>query len=195
MAVSSQSPQVSALKNIIEQKFGKKLKVHNDFVLLSEDIFTTLKEHISESTLERIWNYSTRSRDSFSLRSMEVLCAYCGFRNWEEFSSSLKKNGSDSGMFDEISISSSQLNPGDKIKIGWLPDRVCIIRYLGENRFVAVECKNSTMMPGDTFSSLQFMLHQPAILHNFSPGGTEPLTSKTYIIGKKEGITILQILS
>ena len=194
MAVSSQSPQISALRNIIEQKFGKPLKVHNDFVLLSEDIFLNLKERISESTLERIWNYSTRSRDSFSHRSMEVLCAYCGFKNWEEFSASLKNNGSDSGMFDEISISSGQLNIGDRIRIGWLPDRVCIIKYLGENRYVAEECENSTMKPGDTFSSLQFMLHQPVALNNFSPGGTEKLTSKTYVIGKNEGITILQIL-
>lgn len=194
MAVSSQSPQISALRNIIEQKFGKSLKVHNDFVLLSEDIFLNLKERISESTLERIWNYSTRSRDSFSLRSMEVLCAYCGFKNWEEFSDSLKNNGSDSGMFDEISISSGQLNIGDRIRIGWLPDRVCIIKYLGDNRYMAEECENSTMKPGDTFSSLQFMLHQPAALNNFSTGGTEKLTSKTYVIGKNEGITILQIL-
>ena len=44
----------------------------------------------------------------------------------------------------------------DMVKISWLPDRMCSLRYLGDNRFIVVESQNAKLLPGDTFSTLVF---------------------------------------
>lgn len=187
MGISSQQPEIILLKEAIADEFGRKLIVHNDFLLLADDIFNRLKEHVSETTLERVWNYSTRGYSSVSIRTLNVLSQYCGYRDWDEFCKTLNHpDYRESDFFDEETIDSEQLQSGDRLKIGWLPDRICIIRYLGENKFVAEECLNSTMKSGDTFFCCKFQIHQPLFLENFNGG------KKSYGIGLKNGLTLLQ---
>lgn len=54
MSISSSQPQILALRQRVEERFGKRLSVHGDFVALSEAIGQFLREHVSESTLERV---------------------------------------------------------------------------------------------------------------------------------------------
>lgn len=189
MGISSQLPQITVLKKSVEARYGKPLEVHNDFVMLSDDIFRATNVHISETTLERVWNYSTRGYSSVSLHTLNLLSKYCGKDNWELFCNEQKSLSGDSGLFDEEAVKSSDLQPGDRLKIGWLPDRVCVIRYLGENNFIAEECENSTMQPGDSFTCLQFILHQPANLENFTNSGG---THRRYTVGRENGLTMLR---
>lgn len=194
MGIESDKPQLSMLRKRTEERFGKTFRVHNDFVLLASDIENITKEHISESTLERVWNYSTRGYSTISLRTLDVICAYCGFKNWEQFCKDLKENNGDSDFFDEEIISVSDLRPGQKIKIGWLPNRICILRYLGNERFMAEECENSTMQPGDSFSCGIMQHGQPLWTDDFQTADGTKIKSR-YIMGLHNGLTILQILS
>ena len=77
MNFESNIPQIAVLRKRVEERFGKPLTIHNDFVMLVEDIEKCLREHISETTLERVWNYSTRGNNSVSLRTLDVLAKYC----------------------------------------------------------------------------------------------------------------------
>lgn len=189
MGISSQQPQITALRKCVQERFGKALEVHNDFVLLAENIFMIIHAHISETTLERVWNYSTRGYSTVSLHTLNLLCKYCGKENWESFCREQNTNSGDSGLFDEESVTSADLKTGDRLKIGWLPDRVCIVRYLGDNNFIAEECENSTMKLGDTFTCVQFILHQPVNLENFTNSSG---THTRYSIGRKHGLTMLR---
>ena len=142
MSISSGQPQILALRQRVEERFGKRLCVHSDFVALSEAIGQLLREHVSESTLERVWNYSTRGYRTTSLRTLDVLASYAGYSDWEAFCEDLCRNGgSQSELFACRAICSDDLCVGDRLRIGWQPDRVCEIRYLGDNRFVAERCK------------------------------------------------------
>lgn len=132
MNIKSDIPQISVLRQQVEQKAGIPLDTHGDFLTLSARIETCLREHISESTLERIWGYSTRHYDTVSSRSLNVLSRFVGFHGWEEFCSSLSPGSPASELFDGDSIDVSKLQPGARIRLGWAPDRVCIVRYLRE---------------------------------------------------------------
>ena len=195
MNFESNIPQIIALRKCVEKRFGKPLAVHNDFVLLVKDIEKALREHISETTLERVWNYSTRGNSTVSLRTLDVLARYCSNCLWKEFCERMEeKDGVESKLFNVETITSNSLTVGQRIRIGWLPNRLCIIRYLGDNRFIAEKCENSKMKEGATFSCLQFYLGKEAVLSDFKQN-TEDANGKSYAIGLKNGLTTLKFIS
>lgn len=195
MAIDSKIPQISALRKRVEVRFGEKPSVHARFEALCDDIFAQTKEHMSVTTLERLWGYSTRISNSVSLRTLDVLCHYAGESSWAEFRKNLKESaGEESDMFDVESVKSENLECGKRLRIGWQPDRICVIRHLGNCRFVAEETQNAKMKPGDTFSCLQFQLHSPLYLENFSAAADSGKESLRYAVGLKNGLTMLEIL-
>jgi hypothetical protein len=193
MSIKSDIPQIAALRNSVEKACGRPLATHSDFVFLVGEIERALKQHVSESTLERVWGYSTRGYETVSLRTLNVLAQYAKGVGWESFCELLRVDcGVESEMFNAVALSSSELEVGDKVRIGWLPDRTCEVRYLGANRFVAEVCANSKMQPGDTFECLEFCLGKPLVMSNFIVNG-EAL-AQTYVAGQRNGLTMLQMV-
>jgi hypothetical protein len=192
MAVKSNIPEIAALRNCVEGRFGKPLAVHADFLSLVAVIEMEQRQHISESTLERVWGYSTRGYDSVSLRTLDVLSQYGAGCLWSKFCERLAAE-CESALFNVESVISADLKVDDRLRIGWLPDRVCEVRYLGDNRFVAESCQNSKMHEGDTFSCLQFSVGREAVLSDFCKA--KSTFSQTYIIGRLHGLTMLTLIN
>lgn len=194
MSIKSDNPQIHALRERVENKFGKTLYVHSDFIDLMNDIEMELRLHISETTLERVWSYSTRGYDNVSFRTLDVLSRYACNVNWENFCELLKKeNKKESEVFDAEMILSKDLNVGDRISFSWIPDRYCEARYLGDDKFIAEHCENSTMQEGDTFVCSQFILGKELQM-KLTTVNSQQTSSKVYIVGKKHGLTSLRRL-
>lgn len=194
MAIDSKIPEITLLKEAVKRSFGKNPSVHSDFVELRDNIFSATKEHISETTLERIWGYSTRGYGSISRRILDVLCVFIKAHSWEGFVQRLKEeSGSESEIFNLETISSAELQPGARLRIGWPPDRLCIIRYLGADRYIAEEVENAKLQPGDTFSCIQFQMNQPQYLSDLRDLNGN-LKGRSYGIGLRHGLTTLQLL-
>lgn len=192
MSIQRDIPQIIALREQVESRFGKKLSVHADFLALVAVIEMEQRQHISESTLERVWGYSTRGYDTISLHTLDVLSQYAAGCCWEDFCQKLHtESGCESELFDVEHISSSDLAIGDRLLIGWLPDRLCQVRYLGDNRFIAEECYNSKMQAGDTFSCLQFSLGRPLVLDDLYRDNSR--LGSPYVVGQKNGLTTLKL--
>lgn len=191
MAIKSNIPQIAALRHRVEERFGKPLMVHADFLALVAVIEMEQRQHISETTLERAWGYSTRGYDTVSLRTLDVLSQYGAGCLWTKFCEELEAE-CESGLFNVERVISTELTIGDRVRIGWLPNRVCEVRYLGDNRFVAEHCENSKMHEGATFSCLQFSLGREVLLCDFSQSSTS--SPQSYIIGQKHGLTILAVI-
>lgn len=209
MSIESTIPQIALLRERVEYRFGKRLQVHADFLALVADIEASQRQHISESTLERVWGYSTRGYGRVSLRTLDVLSKYAGATDWRDFCAELKRAGViESEVFDCDSVRTSDLHAGDRLRIGWQPDRVCTVRYLGGNRFVAEECENSKMCAGATFSCLHFQLERELVMDDFvngdetgqpaeKPADAADCTAtrpQCYVAGSRHGLTMLEIL-
>ena len=195
MAVKSNIPQISALRKRVEERFGKPLTVHADFLALVTVIETEQRQHISESTLERVWGYSTRGYNTISFHTLDVLSQYAEGCYWKDFCCKLHDEfGCESDFFNTEHISTKDLTIGSRLLIGWLPDRLCEVRYLGDNRFIAECCENSKMQVGDTFSCLQFTLGKESVLTDLHQAGTPRNLLKSYCIGNKNGLTTLRHL-
>jgi len=191
MDIKTNLPEVTALKIAVEKAAGFKLKSTKDFISMVDFIEMETRQHLSETTLQRLWGYSTRGKDVVSEHTLDVLSRVVGSENWEDFRKKIKAScGVESTMFSGDTINSRDLAVGARLRIGWLPDRICEIRYLGDNQFIAEKCVNSKMQEGDRFSALQFQLGRELYLDHFQHG-TDP--ELRYTVGEDHGLTTLEI--
>lgn len=190
-------PQIAALRAEVEQASGFKMTTHSDFLILVSLIEKKLKEHISEVTLERLWNYSTRKSDTTTLRSLNVLAQFAGFADWDGFCLHLKKDAKvESDFFNVNAVLTSDLHVGDRLRLAWQPDRTIIVRYLGDNRFEAIYAENSSIQPGDSFSCLMFQKNRPLYMDMFcrSNQPQQSASHSRYAVGQDNGLTAVEVI-
>lgn len=180
MPIQSDLPQIAALKLRFEEIYGIRPATHSDFLDMVTTIENALREHVSESTLERLWGYSTRENKegTVSLRTLNVLARFCGYSGWEDFCRWLKiDQRKESEMFEGQAVLSSSLKAGARLKIGWQPDRICILRYLGEYVFEVESAENTSLEKGDRFKVVQFQKGRPLYLEEFLPATSSAIAS------------------
>ena len=193
MSVSVNIPEVTVLRARVEETYGKPLETHNAFILLVGAIEAKVREHLSESTLERMWGYSTREADALSLRTLNVLSRYVGSSSWKGFCADLKHSSQiESEEFSGDSIVSSNLAAGTHLKLGWQPDRLVEIEYQGNNRYVVRDSYNSSLKPGDSFECIQIQAGRPLYLDRFRRACSQDETR--YVAGERNGLTTVQVL-
>lgn len=81
--------------------------------------------------------------------------------------------------------------PGDRLRIGWLPDRVCVIEFQGGRKFTAIECLNSTINTDDSFECATFIRDYPLSVDNFVHDGK---IFQRYVMGIENRLTLLEKL-
>lgn len=162
MARKSDIPQIKALLALVDKKFGRPAGTPADFVALSDSILHETKEYLSDSTLKRLYNPAL-GYNTVSERTLNILAGYVGKKHFDDFCDFLSKNGEVESDIVQArgSVNSKDLEPGDSIRFSWLPDRVCTVKYLGDNLFEVTESINASIKPGDTFSCLSFTVGRP----------------------------------
>ena len=195
MGININTPQIIALRNEVERIFGK-ITSHSYLQKLSEEIEHKCKEHISVSTLERLWNYSTRNINNISVRILDIISRFVDAENWEHFCQEQQKNGNkESELFEsKNAINCDKLKKGTLIKLGWAPDRICEIEYTGGNCFVVTHTENSSINVGDSFKCLQMEQGRELYMDCFTREGEDMNNSTArYVVGQTNGITIIGI--
>lgn len=197
MNIKSDIPQMEALRQEVEKVTGK-INSHSSFIKLQEIIEERVKEHISVSTLERMWGYSTRKGLNISVRILNIISRLVGEEDWDAFCKKLKEG---ERRESEILIYKSAINCynlaiGTRIKIGWGPDRVCEIEHQGEGGFIVVEAKNASIKEGDSFICSIINKGEPMYIECLKRNG-EPIHNEgttRYVIGQTNGITMAEII-
>ena len=174
------------LREMIERMLGRKMVVPRDFAWLSEKVLERTQQRVSASTLRRFWGYVSEGV-SASKFTKNVLANFLGYADFEEFVLQQGSEEQQSQMVMGKEISCDNLYEGQQLKLSWLPDRTCIIRYLGNGRFRVLASENTRLSKDDTFECYHFINHEPAYLHAWKHGDGEPAT---YAIGKKNGIIV-----
>ena len=195
MSIQANIPEITALRKEVEQKYGTPLHTHAQFVSLTETIEVALREHISPTTLERVWGYSTRHYDTVSRRTLDVLARYVGRESWESYCTYLKQTANtESDFFTNGILSVSSLSVGTRLRLGWQPDRLCEVRYMGDYRFIVESVTNGSLRVGDTFSCLQFQPGKVLYMDCFEREGEHSEQRGRYAVGRENGLTLLTIV-
>ena len=185
MNIRTDIPQIAALREAVETTTGITPCTHADFIALGLAAERILKEHISESTLERVWGYSTRGYETVSKRTLDVLARLAGNPGWEAFCKAIGAE-EDSGFIDDPeTLESESLPEGARLKLCWHPDRTVILRHLEGSSFVVEHNENSKLSEGTVLTCKGF--HKGSTVYMELPQGL-------YVAGKEYGLTSLEIL-
>lgn len=190
MRVGIHIPEITVLRDEVELRFGTPIKSPRYFSALSLDIEESLKEYLSETTLQRVWLYKP-GYSTVAIHTLNVLCRYCGYANWDVFRDYLRDSSNvESELFEGEAVNVASLEAGTRIRIGWRPNRVCIIEYMGQMHFKTIEASNAKLRPGDTFTCSRIQLGRELRLDNLRRGETE----MSYVAGTRNGLTLLELI-
>lgn len=185
-------PELKYLLHLVEEHYGRKLATTKDFESLSYMIEKETGELLSSSTLKRLYGYVTLStvpRES----TLDILARLVGSQDFHSFCTGLRKDSSlESTFFSAKTIYSSSLKAGDHLRIGWNPDRVVTLEYLGNDSYQVVSSVNASLLEGDRFEQDSFMLGYPLYLARiFREGEYTP----AYVAGKRDGLNMVEVIT
>lgn len=184
---SHHTPEVLALLSAVEKQFSRKPETTTQFIALSYAIESATNNHISSSTLKRLWGYVSNT-PAPRVSTLDILAQYVGHRSFRVFCENLRKEQDDSSAFFKTSfIVPEELSQGAQVEIGWAPDRLIVIEYLGDYLFRVVSAKNSKLQPGDEFEATSLMTGYPLYLSGVLRNGS---WTTPFVGGKNGGLTI-----
>ena len=74
--------------------------------------------------------------------------------------------------------------------IGWAPDRIVELNYLGDFLFEVTANRNSSLLPGDRFELSNVILEYPLVISRILRDGAY---TSSYIAGQQGGINLMKI--
>lgn len=182
-------PEVEELKIVVEQKYGRDLNTSTDFDEFSLFLKASYDLIISTSTLKRIWGYVNDSHKP-RMYTLNGLARFSGFDSFEGFTSWLKTSARfNSSFFNSCQLLSNELNVHDKVTIGWKPNRIVKLRYLGNSRYEVIVSENSKLMVGDIFMTGCFIKDQPLFLPFIERAGGR---TAPFVAGRNGGLTLIK---
>ncbi|MDE5850756.1 MAG: hypothetical protein K2H38_11485 [Muribaculaceae bacterium] len=180
---------IEKLRVAVERSVGRQMRTPRDFAFLRECIYARLRIYMSETTLKRLWEYIPGGEPRNT--TLSQLASFLGYASWEEFlTSNTETDGiptdKPSGYMLGRHISVLEdLEAGDRLRLVWAPDRVCVIRYLGEARFEVEKSEKTRLKSSDTFSCALILEGEPLYLDSLRQNGGEPVS---YVCGFRSGI-------
>lgn len=182
-------PEIEELLRLVEEKYSQKLHTSTDFDQFSLDLKRQKHGDISTSTLKRLWGYVNDSRKP-RVSTLDILARYIGHESFDKFVVWLKTSSRyNSSYFFADHLSSSRLSPGDEVEIGWAPNRILRLRYLGDSEFVVTTASNSKLIAGDRFICGCFIKGQPLCLPYILRNGEK---TSSFIAGRNGGLNYLK---
>jgi hypothetical protein len=187
----SLEPEILFLLKKVNDKYGQPVRTANEYEKLSEKMLDDAGVQVSASTLKRLWG---KVGDMHDIRpsTCDCLSRYLGYKNFEEFKLAIRTDSEYcSAFFSAKTLESSELQPGQRIEIGWMPDRRVELQFLGGDSYRVTASVHSKLHVGDEFEVLSFMLGHPLYISRIKRGDA---FTESYEAGRQGGLSILNLL-
>lgn len=183
-------PELAYLLTEVEKKYGRRIATTTDFELLSVVIDHTIGELISSSTLKRLWGY-VRLNPTPRIATLDILSRFVGHKDFKAFCNHLKNSQVfSSNFFTSRYQTTAELVEGMTVQIGWAPNRLVRMIYLGNHLFEVVSSENSLLMVGDRFELSEIIVGYPLFISRILRDGAY---TSSYVAGRIDGINLLKI--
>lgn len=187
--MNKNAAEIGCLRSDVEQVLGRKMRTPADFEWLNLRIWEVCHEYLSPTTLKRLWGYINGAENPRNT-TLCILCRLLGYASWEAYLEALNaRQEVESETFHGEGIRVDELQVGDRIEVGWRPNRRAVLRYEGVNRFMIIEAENSKLHVGDTCCAVCFFVHRPMYLDNLVHEDHSP---QTYVAGKRHGLSYVR---
>lgn len=188
---SKQIPELKFLLSEVEKRYGRRIATTTDFESLSVVMEHEIGELLSCSTLKRVWGYMTM-KPTPRRSTLDILSRYAGHRDFISFRESLKgRDDFQSQFVNNKLVDPTDLAEGAEMVIGWNPNRLVTLKYLGERNFEVTASENSKLIPGDRLELGTMMIGYPLYVSRILRNGEY---TKPYVAGCTSGLTKMEIL-
>lgn len=177
---------VEALRHALERRAGHALVSPAHFQQLALRAKAEGCGRVSASTLRRFFGY-VRNDHLFTNSTLSTLARLAGYADWTAFCRMCDlEQTADSGFLSQTMVHAYELRSGDRIEVGWLPNRRMELLCLGNNNFRVERTVNAKLAVGDSFQALIFAVGLPLYVSHLVHGGRSGLT---YVAGRAHGLT------
>lgn len=184
------TPEIEELKHIVEQTYGRVLGTSTDFDEFSLYVKRTKDLEVSASTLKRLWGYvhDVHKPRKGTLDQLSVYIGHASFNDFKQWlKTSIKYNSS---FFNAQQLVSNDIKKNAVVTIGWNPNRVVTLRYLGDSLYEVVSTANSKFNVGDRFCTGCFIMNQPLFLPFIERAGEH---TAPFVAGRNGGLTVISM--
>ena len=183
-------PELAYLLTEVEKKYGRRIATTTDFESLSVVIEHQIGELISSSTLKRLWGYVSLNPTP-RIATLDVLSRFIGYKDFKDFCEGLKESQAfTSTFFSSKCQTVAELSDGAKVTLGWAPNRLVILNYLGSFQFEVIASENSQLRAGDRFELSEIIVGYPLYISRILRDGKY---TPSYVAGQINGINLLKV--
>lgn len=188
--IDKNMPELAYLLTEVEKKYGRRVATTTDFESLSVVIEHQIGELISSSTLKRLWGYVSLNPTP-RIATLDVLARFVGHRDFKTFCQYLSEsNLYSSNFFSARCQTVAELAKGVVVQIGWAPNRLVKLSYLGDYQFEVLSSENSQLKEGDRFELSEIIVGYPLYISRILRDGTY---TPSYVAGQIDGINLLKV--
>ena len=183
-------PELAYLLEEVEKKYGRRIATTTDFESLSVVIEHQIGELLSSSTLKRLWGYVSLNPTP-RVATLDILSRFVGQKNFKAFCESLKDSKAFVSTFFTAKCQTvAELTRGVSVTIGWAPNRLVRLNYLGDFQFEVVSSENSQLLQGDRFELSEIIVGYPLYISRILRDGEY---TPSYVAGQQGGINLLKV--
>ena len=188
--IDKNMPELAYLLTEVEKKYGRRIATTTDFESLSVVIEHQIGELISSSTLKRLWGYVSLNPTP-RVATLDVLSRFIGHRDFKSFCDYLKDAQIySSNFFTSKCQTVAELKADTVVQIGWAPNRLVKMHYLGNHQFEVISSENSQLMVGDRFELSEIIVGYPLFISRILRNGAY---TPSYVAGQIDGINLLKV--
>lgn len=170
-------------------KYGKETIYSADCLSLADKI------GVSETTVKRMFGLvgkSSPERHRIPHNStMDIVAKWLGYENYKDLLRKIGEGDSSSEFTSLHKIETKDLTAGTQIQIRYEPARVLVMTYLGDEKFLINESKNSKLLKGDMIRLTSLVLEHEMIVSEVIRDGR---SLGGYRGAKDGGLTSLEVI-
>ncbi len=178
------------IRQKILEKFDSPLQYPQQCEALALAIQEATGQTLGVTTLKRMLgfvNAPASSRPS----SLDILAQYLGYPDYNMLAKDMGEDTEISDFKPVESIDSADLEIGEQIQITYHPNRLIVLTYIGENKYVVDESRGSKLLKGDKLMIAGFYVGFELLISDVERGGCH---LGSYQAAKQSGLTSVEIL-
>lgn len=178
------------VRKMILEKYNSPLQYPQQCEALALAIQEATGQTLGTTTLKRMLGFingPAKARPS----SLDIIAQYLGYPDYNLLAKDLGEDSEISDFRAVESIDSADLEVGEQIQITYEPNRLLVLSYLGDNKYIINEARGSKLLKGDKLLIAGFYVGFELLISDVERGGTH---LGSYQAAKQGGLTSVEII-
>ncbi len=175
---------------MIRERFNSPLQYPQQCEALALAIHEATGQTLGTTTLKRMMGFvngPATPRPS----SLDIVARYLGYPDYSLLAKDIGEDADISDFKAMESLDSADLEVGELIRITYQPNRMLVLQYLGDNKYMVNESRGSKLLEGDRLMIAGFYIGFELLVSDVERGGCH---LGSYQAAKQGGLTSVEIL-